>query len=331
MNKVIDQFSDPSMRHLFTVFQEHPESEYLIKNATLNHENNEKRASTEFAWPEARLFPVDSPEQAALSRLYMEKQAGIPPRVVERCDKALELYGIQMPLQTKTAAEVTIDSNEFLLPEMKRFRVRNKDDVKLAADALQNNRRKMNTVTRARASYNLVKKAVNLGVKVPDPILKMAGVTMSDPDPLKRWIEARIEAAQDETVKEAYQKLLPIVDAQKGRLVSERNELVKFASVLSELDEAAGLDTRYDKDLLNPLDTVFNTNKIAEELMELAGRQVPLQTLLALDPETYRDVFGDDLANEFLEGDEVDPEMLKVILPTVPLDLQQVLAAQLGV
>ena len=331
MNHVIDQFSDPSMRHLFTVFQEHPESEYLIKNAKLDQDENEKRASTEFAWPEARLFPIDSPEQASLSRLYMEKQAGIPPRVVERCDKALDLYKIQMPLQTKIATEVDVNPNEFLLPDMKRFRVRNKSDVKLAADALLTNRRKMNTVTRARASYNLVKKAVDLGVKVPDSILKMAGVTMSDPNPLKLWIEARIEATQDETVKEAYQRLLPIVDAQKGKLVSKRDELVKFASVLSELDEAAGLDTLYDKKLLDPLDTVFNTNKIAEELLELAGRQVPLQTLLSLDPETYRDVFGEDLAGEFLEGDEVNPEMLRVILPTVPLDLQQVLAAQLGV
>ena len=329
MNHIVDQFSDPSMRHLFSVFQEHPETEYLIKTASLDHEENEKRASTAFAWPEARLFPIDSSEQAALSRLYMEKQAGIPPRVIECCEKALELFEIQMPLQTKEAAEVAVNPEEFLLPELKRFRVRNTGDVKLAADALVANRRKMNTVTRARASFNLVKKAVALGVRVPESIMKMAGVTMSDPDPLKRWIEARIEATDNETVKEAYQKLLPIVDAQRGKLVSKRDELVKFASVLSELDEAAGLDALYDKKLLDPLETVFNTGKVAEEVTELAGRQIPMSTLLGVDPEIYKNVFGEDLAGEFLEGDEVDPELLRTILPTVPLDLQRVLATQL--
>lgn len=328
--KVIDQFSDPTCRHLHKVFNAFPETEYLIKNASIDTEENEKRADHAFAWPAQRLFPIDSPEQASLSRLYMEGQA-VPEHVKAACEKALSIYGIEMPIRTeKTAAAAEPDPGEYLLPEQRRFRVRSGDDVKLATDALLRNRRHMNIPERAMAAMNLVKKALHHQVSVPDRVLKMAGYTMSEMNPLADWLEARAERTEDEGIKTAYLKLAESVRQRPEKTSGERDELVKFADAVSELDVAAGLDKLYDKKIPDPLETVFNTTKIADEMLVLAGRQVPLSQLLAIDPNSYRDAFGEDVAEEFIDEEEIDPEQLRIILPTVPYDLQQVLATQMG-
>ena len=330
LKSIVDQFSDPGFKVLSQRIQQFPNADEFIKSAELNDDENEKRASSAFAWKERRLFPIDDAAQAALSRLYMEKQAGIPQEVFDTCDKALELYGVDMPLQEKTAAQV-VDLSDYLLPDIKRFRVKTAEDVKLASHAILTNRRKLGTPMRALASVNLAKKAAVLGERLPTDILKFAGVTMCDTRTLRDWLEARTQATLDPQISYGYQKLADEVH-QLPPLCSDREGLIKVACVIQELDEAAGLDKHYGRKLLDPLLTVFNTEKIGDELISLAGRQVPMDTLLAIDPDVYRDVFGDDLAGEFIEptGD-IDPDQLQIILPTVPLDLQQALAAQMGI
>ncbi len=330
LDSIVDQFSDPGFKILSQRIQQFPEADSFIKNAELNDDENEKRAGSAFAWEDRRMFPVDDPGQAALSRLYMEKQAGIPQHVLAKCDKALEMFEVDMPLQEKTAAAV-IDLSEYLLPNIKRFRVKTAEDVKLASGAILTNQRKMDTDTRATASVNLAKKAAALGERLPTDILKFAGVTMCDTRTLQDWLEARTYATTDPQISYGYQKLAEQVH-RLPPLCGDREELIKVAGVVQELDEAAGLSKYYGRTLLDPLLTVFNTDKIADDLLTLAGRQVPMDTLLTIDPDVYRDVFGDDLAGEFIEpSGEIDPEQLQVILPTVPMDLQQALAAQMGI
>jgi hypothetical protein len=324
----IDQFNDQSFKRLYRLFQDHPETEDYIKTAQIDHDENEKRAEAAFAWPEQRMFPIDTPEQAALSRLYMEKQAGIPDYVRARCDKALELYGVEMPLQEKTAAAP--DPDEYLLPEKKRFRVVDQETVKLASEAIVRNQRKMSAVTRAEACVNLVKKSMQHDTVLPEGIYKMAGVTMSYMPQLRTWLEARAAAVTDPMIKVAYEKLAEITRT-KEQYFSNRDELVKMASVIDELDQAAGLTKWYDRRLPDPMQTVFNTSKIAEETFDVATKQIPASVLATVPPEAFIDAFGEDIASDFIEGGVVDTEKLKLVWDSVPLDLKQALIAQLGV
>jgi hypothetical protein len=329
-NHIVDQFSDPGFKVLNQRIHQFPEADVFIKDAELDPDENEKVASTAFAWEERRLFRIDSPSQAALSRLYMEKQAGIPDEVIKRCDKALELFEIDMPLREKVAAPVD-DSDAYLLPGMKRFRVTSGEEVKLAADAILRNHKRMDTDTRAQASVNLAKKAAVYGTKIPSDILKFAGVTMCNTQTLRDWLEARTQVTMDPQIMHGYQKLAEEV-CKLPPICSDRDELIKVACVIQELDEASGVDKLYGNQVLDPLLTVFNTDKIADEIITLSGRQVPLDQLLSVDPDIYRDTFGDDLAEEFIDPTgAIDPEQLKIILPTVPMDLQQALAAQMGI
>jgi len=331
---IIDQSHDPSYKQLFTLIQAFPQIEPYIKTAQVDEpEEDVKLANSAFAWRERRLFRIDKPEQAALSRLYMQKQAGIPDEVTKRCDAALDLYGIELDFGTEKTAAAPDDA-EYLLPGIKRFRVRNAGEVKLAATALLYHCHSMSPEMRATAAVNLVKKANQHNIELSMPIYKLAGATMCNPNTLHDWIGARAEATEDPDIKQAFAKLAEATRNSEiacQEFLNDREDLIKLAGSISELDEAAGLQKHYDKRLPDPMLTVFNTEKISEEMLNLAGRSVELSKLLSIDPDTYRNVFGDDLANEFIEDDDIDVAQLKIILPTVPLDLQRTLAAQMGI
>lgn len=331
-NTIVDQFSDPGFRVLGHLISQYPHAEEHIKTAELDMDENEGRPDSAFAWSERRLFPIDSADQAALSRLYIHKQASvIPGHVVELCDKALDLYEVEMPLQTKVASVPVDNSQDYLLPGLKRWKVIDADGVKLASDAIMTNRRRMDVDTRATASVNLAKKAAEFGVPLPSTILKMAGATMCDTRVLRDWLEARSTITNDAQIKLGYDTLAEKVN-QMPALVGDREELIKVAATIQELDESVDLDYFYDQKIPDALGTVFNTEKIADEMLSLAGRQVPLSQLQAVDPEIYKDVLGDDLANDFISSTgEVDEEQLAMILPTVPRDLLQALMAQMGI
>lgn len=331
--KVIDQISDRNHQILNALVHDFQEELEHTKTASLAEEDNEKRADAAFAWPEERLFPIDTPEQASLSRLYMTKQASVPKKVIARCEAALDIYGIDLDLssQTKEASEVkqTENLDDYLLPDHKRYRVTNPEEVKIAAEVFVQNRRVMLPETKATMARRLVKKAEEHHVTLPTTVLRHAGVTVCDTKGLKEAMEVRAHLAADDC-QEAYTKLAAAIDSLPAEMQPDY-ELATFAGRLQEIDKLAGLDREYDRKISNPVETVFNTDKVAQETLPLARRDYPLEVLLAVDPDVYRDAFGEDLADEFIEGDQIDPKALRVILPTVPLDLQQALVAQLGV
>lgn len=324
----IDQFSDPAFKLLYAAITEYPEVEPLIKKASIDSEENAKRADSAFAWQERRLFPIDDPAQAALSKIYMSKQAGIPSDVQKACEKALDIYGVKLELK-KTAAGVP-SSEDYMLPAKKRWLVQTPEHVKMADEAICAHKRQLGFEEKVQACVNLTKKAVLHNMRPSNDVLRGAGLTMCDTGVLQDWVSARAAATSDAVLREAYDKVAEVIVQHPG-IESKRDELIKIAATLNELDNAAGFGSLYGLKLPDPMESVFNTDKLADEILLVGGRQVPLETLLQIDPEIYKDTFGEDLAGEFIEGEDIDPEQLKIILPTVPLDLQKALVAQLGI
>jgi len=326
----IDQYSDQGFHMLSEIIDEYPHAvNDVVSSAVIDTGENEKCASTMFAWPERRLFRIDNAENAALSRLYVEKQASeVPPYVQQRCDDALDIYGVKLELSTKTAAAPS--SDEYVLPHLRRMRVQTADDVKLAQELVLDGYKRLDPASRAVAGVQLSKFAVDHGVRLDPQILKFAGVTTCDSGVLRDWLEVRERLTEVPGVKVAFTRLAEYV-ADPFFTMGDRGELMKVADALQELDEEAGLVPYYDRRIPDPLLTVFNTDKIAGESIELGGRQVPIETLLQVPVEVYKDVLGDFLVDEFTDGPELNAEKMKVILPTVPLDLANVLISQLGV
>lgn len=326
---VVDQFSDSSFRVLAERIREVPEFEPLIKSAHLNMEEHAALPSSAFAWSDQRMFPLHTPEQAALSYLYAsEKTAGVPSEVIEALENALDLYGVKVPARReKVAAAQEVSPDEYLLPERRRWRVTDAATVKMAEEALRAHKGDLALEERVEAAERLIKKAGVYGVKVAGDVYQTAGRVVSDLETVRHWVESRAAHAPED-VASAYTKLAN--DLSRVAPVSgDRDALLKLAGALAELDKAAGFDASPSARFYDPLSTVFNTEKRAEQTIELAGRNVSLSKLAALPETMYADCFGDDVLPEIKTGAALDAEKIAAVIPTMPSDLLSVFSRQI--
>lgn len=286
-----------------------------------------------FAWPEKRAFPIHDAGNTILSRIYREGMPNVPSHVDQALKEASEVYRVDEDLfaRPKVAAAAEPEDN-FLLPEHRRLRVTEASHVKTAEQKLRDEGKNLSVVNRALAASRLVEKAAFYGTDVRPEVYKMAGMTVTDTRALVDWIEARCEAAAPEH-KAGYQKLAAVVHAHPSQLV-DRNVQIKVAETLQELDEMAGLTRHYGRKLLDPMATVFNTDKRANWTLgngvTLAGRFMPMERLAAYDANFYSDILGPDIVREASDAaGQMDPTKLATILETLPVDMQRVLSAQM--
>lgn len=326
--EIRDQYNDPSFTLLFHILNENPDARDFVKSASIRHEDEAELPDTAFAWPARRLFPIDTPENTVLSSLYREKCAAVPAEVDQALEKAQGIYGVKEMLERcKTAAvqpPVVDTKDDYLLPEHGRLRVKTAEHVPAAEELLHRDFTKLNIADRATAFTNLVKKARDMGVPLKPETHRMAGMTVCTTKTAQDWIEARIAATKDPLFQGAYEKLASAF-VGRGEFIQDRDELIAVADTLAKLDKQAGIDSHYDKRLPDPIRTVFNTDKLAEDTVDMAGRQVSLAKLAAMPKTWWADVVGDDIAPEFAEK---TGEELRQVLDTLPLDLKLIIKNQ---
>jgi hypothetical protein len=178
------------------------------------------------------------------------------------------------------------------------------------------------------AAAKLIKHASLKGDNVSPEILKYAGLVQSNSEYLTSWLEARATKAEGENTKVAYTKLANITKAIDTSVT--RQDLIKLANTISELDRAEGLDRYYSKKLPDPISTVFNTKIAMQPVVSLGAKDVPLEKLLAIDPAVYGDIIGSDIVEEISKDGELIPENLVDIFETLPLDMKNLLVEKLG-
>lgn len=323
-----DQFSDPSFKKLSAMLKAEPDYKPLIKTASIGEDVYDTLPDTAFAWPEARKFPIHNAADAALSWLYVKEASDVPAVIRNRVKEVLDVYGVDVPTE-KVAAVKELKDSDYLLPELKRWHVHDEKTVKLAAQALAKSS-DLPVEQRVGAAVKLVKKAAALNQPVPILVEQLAGGVTSDLHVVRDWLEARSMATDNIKHAEAYRTMSDKLASVRKKTSNDRPNLIKLASSIAALDEAAGLDMYYGKAIPDPVLTVFNTTKTAEQEISLAGQAVPISKLLSVPPETYGDIFGEEIVPEIAPQGDVDPNALAVVLPTMPFDLQKVLAAQLG-
>lgn len=325
-----DQYHDPSFTFLYHILNEHPEARDFVKSANLGTDEESSLPSTAFAWPERRLFPVNTPENTVLSSLYRTKCAAVPVEVDETLQKAQGIYGVKDLVdrsleQQKTAeAQRSPEPELWLLPRLKRLRVKTADDVKVAEKLLLEQYPRLNIQDRAEGFVNLVKVAQALDVTLEPATHRMAGMTICTTKTAMDWIEARAAAVSEPIFQSAYEKLAGAF-MHHGEFIQDRDQLVAAADALAHLDKQAGLDQHYDKRLPDPIRTIFNTEKLSEEMVDMAGRQISLSKLAAMPNTFWNDVVGNDFATEIATKQGSD---LRHILDTLPLDLKLIVKHQ---
>lgn len=325
---VVDQYSDPAFATLVRQLTAYPRLEQYVKEASVSADEADTLPKTAFAWPDERKFPIHTAEHAALSYAYVKAAAYVPPHVARVVEDALEVYNIPTDVfATPVVKTASHNDADYLLPSLKLWPVKTAADVKHAETQVSKALTKLDLPHRTEACANLVKKAEQHGVKLSSDIMRSAGMVVSDLGRTRDWVEARASVAPD-TFKTAYLKLAEALKSQ-GAESKDRDSLMKVAGAIAELDERAGLERYYDRKLPDAVQTVFNTDKLAEEAVDLAGRAVPVSKLAALPPSFWEDLGGPELRAEVAPGGTVvDVSKLATVVETLPLDLKMVLRNQ---
>lgn len=326
---VVDQFHDPCFALFINLTKDRPGVVERVKEAEVQEEELATLPNDAFAWPEKRAFPVHTPEHTVFSRVYRENTINVPPHVDKTLKEASEVYGLDENLFTRPKVAAAVDNpDDYLLPDLRRLPCRNAEQVKLAEEKLLAGYTKLSVETRALACRRLIEKAAAFEVKLNPLMRKLAGFTVSSTRVMREWIEARREAAPD-LYKTAYQKL---ADGLKGLPpeIRDREQLIKVAETLCELDKKAGLQKHYDRKLPDPLMTVFNTDKFAGPGITLGSKFISMDRLASYPATFYGDILGSDFVREASDNrGGVDPQKLAMILETLPSDMKSMLAANM--
>lgn len=325
---ILTRFTDSSFKTLVREVRSNPEIEPLVKQASIDSDEIDSLPNSSFAWESRRLFPIHSPADAALSLLYLEKNAEeIPDYVRENIDKALDIYDVKVP---EITVEKTASAPEpyYLLPDRERWNVSSPDTIKLAENALNSRVSELGFIEKTAAAVRLVNRAQEYGESVDYPTLQKAGMVASDLNITRDWLFARAEAS--DTHRDAFVKLAASLDALEP-LCYDRYALIKLANTIDALDKEAKLEYRYNRTIPDPVETVFNTAKLAEKTVELGGKSVPLSKLAGIPLEYYSDVFGDEILPEITDaGGQLDLEKAAQVLGTMPMDLKRIFRRQFG-
>lgn len=327
---VVDQSTDPAMINLARRIADRPKLASAIMDVDVDVDELSKLPDTAFAWPEKRAYPIHDAGHALISRVYREGTPGVPDYVDTALKEACEVYGVDDGLFTRPkVAAAPVPEEDYLLPSIRRLLVKDASQVKVAEERLRTEGGKLSVEHRAQASARLVQKAAFFGVGLRPEMHKMAGMTVTNTRELADWLEARREACTQSEYKNAFWKLAKIVRHGPEEL-RDRQEQIKLAEAIQELDSLAGLGHHYGRKLPDPMLTVFNTTKVAGQGVTLAGRFVPIERLASYDSNFYSDALGPDFVREASDaGGHLDPYKLAAVLGTLPMDMQRVLSAQI--
>jgi hypothetical protein len=326
MNNITDQYhGDPTYAELYVLARTRPLVREMLKTASFNKEGVEDLPSSVFAWEAERRFPVHTKEDTIASVLYRSKLGSdVPKYVDEKLAKAVEIHQIDEHIFATTKLAATTEP-VYALPEDKRLPLNNPGQIKVAEHVLLRDFERLPLEKRADTFSRLAIAARKHEIELQPLTQKMAGMTISNTATLRKWLEARATVTQ-EKISAAFDTLADGL-ANAPEHIQDRTSLVKLASTIDQLDRKAGLNKYYDRKLPDPLQTVFNTEKIAMEMVDVAGMQVPVETLMQLPPEIWEQVDAPELAELAQAG---DPVTFKQVFDTMPLDIKVVLQGQLG-
>jgi hypothetical protein len=227
-----------------------------------------------FAWPDARMFPVDTMDNTIASKVYLDGQKDLFPsevfhKIAERMDTFLDFHGVPDSLFItpaafqKTAYDPNAISEQYLLPSKGLCKVASLQDLELANSVFEQDCTKLPVPERVEFARNFLKVAkdsnVKLNFKLSDSLTKYASMLDNDVENTRRLLDLRVAAANRIGKSgEEYKKLASTLGEITDTVVS-RDELTKLADTIHAVDKKYGFDQKkYDNKMPCAYGVVFN-------------------------------------------------------------------------
>ena len=332
-----DLYHDTANAELKRILEESTPLRNLLKTAKFEDFPDELPNSA-FAALTERLFPIHTPHHALMSFVFVKEandENEIPDFVKESITDALEAYGIdsdfiEQHTRKDPVKTASISEDDFIFPESQSYPLRSEDEIKTSEQKLLKQLSKMSFETKVKTFGKLAKVATEHNIQLTKLSYQLSGNTYSDRNSLVGNLlvrEAAAKSQQSPEIAETFAKLAEAVN-HSGSLST--STLLKLAKTISKLDEQAGLRKLYGYEIYDPIQIVFNTEKIAStDDISVGNKRVSLGKLAQLPPTFYSDLFGKEILAEIAPSGQVDGPQLKTVLATFPEDMKQQLATAL--
>jgi hypothetical protein len=325
---IIDLGSDKSYKHLVSLLREYPSIRSQVKTADIHPDSISSLPDRAFAWPEERRFPIHNKQMAMISSMYRTKSASLPVHVEENFKKVATMYQFTLPERRAPQGEKVahVRSDDYLLPNERKFVVRTPQEADHIQSHLVKNASVMGYDHMMEASRNLLRKYASFKAdssKVHPLILKYAGYTLSN----KELTEANILHRTDfpNAFHDKYVSLHKIA----SQMDYNRSNLIKIAHSLEVIDKEAGLRRLYDTHLVNPMESVFNTNKpYVPAFAKQASDRVSDEMAQSVSEEQVKDLLGEDILQAATVDNTLDRQMLKEVINSLPTEMVKDFVAQ---
>jgi len=325
-----DPQSDKGMKSLYKMLGSisNPELKATLKATSFDPTSVAGAPSSSYALPSKRLFPVNTPENTTLSKVYYDAQKGAMPKadvdsIGKTIDTHLALHGVPEGQFTYKEAQAAENKDEkkmknpqYMLPKHELCKVASSLDLGPAAKLFEEGLDELQLYDRVEYARNFVKAASELGVRIKSPdILKYAGVLDFDAVHAQYALELRSGLARRKgKPTEKFNKLACALSEFAG--TPTREELIKLAEVITELDKESGITEKdYARNRANGIDAPHGVvfSKLANEASE-AMEGTP-DNSFNIENMTKADIvgkYGEDILDAVENADgTIDYEALK--------------------
>jgi len=295
-----------------------------VKSASFPEESPAVSRRAFYADAARQELPCNSREETWASARYFAKHASDEDYRYTRADveynlqKAAEMFGIADDIakvlthteEVKTASD---DDYGWVRNGERKYPMFDAHGVKLAAEYFEDNKFKYPFPMRNEIAKNILKKASEFGVDVPDGIRKTAGHGVARPDNVINELTIRAELCHDADTGLALAKMAEHV-AEKGAEALD-GATDKIAELVEDVDVIENWRGRYGKDMSAPEDFLFDMDvkqaeAIVNDVIEIGGDALSLSKLAELPDEVFDDVLGEGFAESVKEAGAIDPKKL---------------------
>lgn len=327
---MLDQNTDTTLHILYDIIRENPGIKAHVKTASIGEDVRWGLPASCFADTDNRLYPIHTRADAILSKSYATKVANIAPHILNSIDNALDMFSVPTSLfaSTEKVASSKPKEKTYILPSRKALSITSSSDIKLAEERFLAIKSKLDASEQSEGAVRLIKAASVLGGSVSQDTLQLAGATRSDLDKAADWVEARVHVSKTPVQAEIYSK---VAGALRLATSATRDDLVKVAGLLDELDTLNEVKHLYGKYLPTPTSTIFNTKVAMHDCVYINGKELPLSKLQSMDPKVFGDIVGDDIVPEISDNSgNIDVEKFSEIVDTLPKDMKDLIVKKLG-
>ena len=309
-----------------------------VKSASFPEDEPPASRHSFYADAVSRELPCNSREETWASARYFAKHASDKAYRATRADieynlqKAAQVFGISEDVarvmthsvEVKTASD---DDYGWVRDGERKYPMFDPEGVKLAAEYFEDNKFKYPFPMRNEIAKNILRKAAEFGVSVPDGIRKTAGHGVARRDNVVNELLIRAELCTDTDTGLALAKMAEHIAEGGEETLAGSTE--KIAELVEDTDIIENWRGRYGKDLMAPEDFLFDMDvkqaeAVVNDVIELNGDALSLSKLAELPDELFDGVLGDGFAESVKEAGVIDPRKLGEALATrTPEDLNE--------